>query len=98
VATIANVAVTLQVLGFTGFGINPQIWSSVLIIIATGLTSFIVIKRSDIVYGLVIVWALLGIFVKYTDAANTVAYIALLSTCFILGLLAWHVYNYLKNR
>lgn len=64
IATIANVAVTLVSVNWDGFGISVNTWGITIILIALMITIFVVITRKDFAYGLVVIWALLGISVK----------------------------------
>ena len=84
IASIANVAVTLVSLNWDGFGINPETWTLIITIIALLLTLIVTATRKDIAYGLVVVWALLGIASKQTNtnivtAAQASAIIILLA-------------------
>ena len=67
IASIANVAVTLVSLNWDGFGINPETWAILIIIIALLLTLTILATRKDVAYSLVITWALFGIISKQTN-------------------------------
>lgn len=64
VATIANTAITLLALGWDGFGIAPEVWTMVMLTIASLLASYITIVRKELPYTLVIIWALIGIALK----------------------------------
>jgi len=65
VATIANITDVLYLLRFTGFGIPEQIWSAVLILIAS-ILGFLMIKlNKEYAYACVIIWATIGIAVKF---------------------------------
>jgi len=64
VATIANVTAVLVTVGWDGFGISEQIWTMLVIIVATIITILIIITRKDYAYGAVIIWALIGIYLK----------------------------------
>ena len=66
IATIANVAVAAVSVNWDGFGINPETWAIIIIIIALLLTLTVLATRKDIAYGLVIIWALFGIISKQT--------------------------------
>lgn len=68
VATIANAAVTLTSLNWNGFGLAPQIWTVIVISVATVLGALASLLRYDWVFSLVAVWAFAGIAVK--QAAN----------------------------
>jgi benzodiazapine receptor len=64
IASIANVAVFLVSENWDGFGINPETWAILIIIVALAITLLVLATRKDIAYSLVIVWALVGIAVK----------------------------------
>jgi hypothetical protein len=64
VATIANVTAVLVTLSWNGFGINEETWTIIVIIIATIITILILLTRKDYAYSAVIIWALLGIYLK----------------------------------
>ncbi len=64
VATIANITALLVDIGWDGFGISEMIWTVLVLIVATIITSIIIISRRDFAYGLVIVWAFFGILMK----------------------------------
>jgi benzodiazapine receptor len=72
IASIANVAVTLVSAGWDGFGISQEIWAALIIIIAVLITLLVIATRKDVAYGLVIIWALLGIGVKQSGNQNIV--------------------------
>lgn len=64
VATIANVTTLLVDIGWDGFGIEPEIWTIMVIVVGALIGSRVVQDRKDIAYGLVIVWAYYGIISK----------------------------------
>lgn len=64
IASIANVAVTLVSINWDGFGVSAETWAALVVIVALIITVFVVATRKDIAYGLVIIWALVGIAVK----------------------------------
>jgi hypothetical protein len=64
VATIANVTAVLVKIGWDGFGINEQIWTVIVIIVASIITILILLTRRDYVYCAIIIWALIGIYIK----------------------------------
>ena len=64
VATIANAATVFISYNWNGFGISPEIWTSVMIAIATIITLIVLITRKDLFYSLVIIWAFIGIIYK----------------------------------
>jgi hypothetical protein len=75
VATIANIAQTLQSLGFDGFGIQPEYIASVVLVVGLLIAGTFVWRFHDVAYGLVIVWAYAGIAIK-ESAAPLVPFVA----------------------
>jgi len=90
VATIANVTAVLVKIGWDGFGINEEIWTILVIIVATIITILIIVNRKDYAYSAVIIWALLGIYIKRIGddsiygVQNQIAYTALTAIVVIL--------------
>ena len=72
IASIADVSVTLVSVNWNGFGIGPEIWATLIIIVALVITMLVLATRRDIAYSLVIVWALTGIAVKQSGNQNVV--------------------------
>ena len=66
VATIANATSLLDYLKWGGWGISPELWTVIMLVVATGITAAVTFTRGDVAYGLVIVWAFAGIAVKHT--------------------------------
>ncbi|GAB4403972.1 MAG: hypothetical protein OHK0039_03790 [Bacteroidia bacterium] len=67
VATIANVAAWLSVGGWTGWGLSAYVWTDVMVVVAALLGVALVWLRRDAAVGLVVMWALLGIWLKHAD-------------------------------
>ena len=61
IASIANVSVTLVSYNWDGFGINPTTWATLIIVTALAIAILVLVTRRDIAYGLVIIWAFVGI-------------------------------------
>ncbi len=72
IASIANVAVTLVSAGWDGLGISQETWALLIVIIALLITLLVVATRKDLAYGLVVIWALLGIAAKQSGNQNIV--------------------------
>jgi benzodiazapine receptor len=72
IASIANVSVTLVSVGWDGFGISQETWAILITIIALLITLLVIAMRKDVAYGLVVIWALLGIAVKQSGNQNIV--------------------------
>jgi lysylphosphatidylglycerol synthetase-like protein (DUF2156 family) len=90
VATIANVTAVLVDTGWDGFGISQQTWTMLVLIVATIITILIIATRKDYAYSAVIIWALIGIYIKrvaddLTFGVQTqIAYTALIAIFVIL--------------
>ncbi len=61
VATIANVTVLLVDSGWSRFGLSEQFWTMIIIAIIIILTIFYLVRRRDLYFSLVILWAFYGI-------------------------------------
>jgi hypothetical protein len=72
IASIANVSVTLVSLNWNGFGINPETWATLIVIVALLISVIVIAIRKDVAYGLVIVWAFVGISVGQSGNQNIV--------------------------
>jgi benzodiazapine receptor len=68
VASIANVSATLDYLKWNGWGIAPQVWAVIMLIVGVGLALAMSLSRGDAAYVLVLIWAYAGIAVKQNGA------------------------------
>ncbi|MBU0695949.1 MAG: hypothetical protein KKE39_05420 [Bacteroidetes bacterium] len=67
VACAANISLYLVAINFDGFGIIASDWAIILIIIVTLVSIFIVGVKKNVSFGLVIIWAFYGIYLKQQD-------------------------------
>jgi hypothetical protein len=72
VATIANVSQFLFYRDWSGWGIAPQSWAVVMIGIASLLGILMAWTENDTPYGLVLIWAFIGITVSQAGTSNVV--------------------------
>ena len=72
IAAIANVAITLVSVNWDGLGISPETWATLIILVALLVTLLVIATRKDVAYGLVVIWALVGIGVKQSGIQNIV--------------------------
>jgi len=95
IASIANVTVTLVSVNWDGLGISPETWATLIVIVALLITMLVLATRKDIAYGLVIIWALVGIaagqsgnqnIVNLAEASAIVVLIALAATVLLTKL------------
>ncbi|WP_432560681.1 TspO/MBR family protein [Granulicoccus sp. GXG6511] len=70
VATIANITVWLVSVGWNGFGISDATWAVIIIAVGAIIGTAVILRDRDIAYGLVFVWAYLGITIKHLSAAG----------------------------
>lgn len=68
VATIANISDWLYSIGWTGFGIDPQIWALIMLTVAALLALTMALTRQDSGFLLVLAWAFVGIGIKQSAA------------------------------
>lgn len=61
IASIADAAAALVSANWNGFGVSPTVWALVVIVLALIIALTVLGTRGDIAYGLVVVWALVGI-------------------------------------
>lgn len=71
VATIANVAALFVSLDWKGGYISEQNWTVIMMAIATLLPILITIKFNAPFYSAVVIWALLGIYLRWQDTLYT---------------------------
>ena len=78
VATIANVTAFLDSIDWNGFGLSPEIWTFIMLVVAIAVAALMAYSRQDIAYLLVLVWAFIGIGVEQADTAQVAnaAYLA----------------------
>lgn len=87
VATIANISITLYALGWNGFMLTPQLWTVIVILTGAVIAIMITLRRHEVAFPLVIIWAFAGIWVKQNLTAPIVSTTALASAGVILTVL-----------
>jgi benzodiazapine receptor len=98
IASIANVSVFLVSENWDGFGISAETWATLIIIVALVITLLVLATRRDIAYGLVIIWALVGIAVKQSGNQNIVILTEASALIVLLALAATILLSRLKIR
>jgi translocator protein len=64
VATIANFSILFYTFGWNGWGLSPDLWTVIVIVVGALLGIAMIRLRNEIAYPLVIVWAFAGILFK----------------------------------
>ena len=86
VATIANITTLLYDLNWNGFGLAPDLWAVIMLIVATLVTGIQTLRHHDIPFVGVIVWAFIGIAIKH-NAILTVSGTAIVMTAIVILML-----------
>ena len=92
VATIANITDLLYYWKWDGWGIAPQVWAVIMLVVASALALAMTWTRGDVAYLLVIVWSFVGIAVKQSAAplvANT-AWLLTVVVALMIPLSVWY--------
>jgi hypothetical protein len=101
VATIANITTFLVSLNWNAFGLTEQFWTIAIIIIGSIIGLLRMFKDKNIAYGLVFVWAYIGIWIKHiSEVGFNNQYPAIIITtiiCIILFLLSIGFILYKEN-
>lgn len=88
VATVANTAILLLDQGIDG-GDAAGPWGVVAIAAATGIGLAMLVRRSDIAFDLVLVWAFVGIAVEQSPRSTLVAAVAIGACALLVAAIAW---------
>ncbi len=88
VATIANATALLKYSGWSGWGLDGQAWTVILLIAGVVISAAISLRHRDIGYALVLVWAFTGIAVKWLGVYPAVVISAFVAVGFVLLFLA----------
>ena len=87
VATIANVSSLLVSLGWNGGGLSPVTWAVIMIAVAAALSLVMSFRQRDAIFTGVLVWALIGIWVKQAAVPAVVTASAAAIAVSVAGLL-----------
>lgn len=94
-ALTANIAVWLTFIGWNGSPLNPEIWTIILIIIASAIYIILILKRNLRESAAVGIWALIAIAVRHGSAETGITVTAIIAAAVILIFIAYHGF---KNR
>lgn len=97
VATIVNIASALDINGWNGFGISAELWTAIMVIIATLLAAIALFQRQDIAYSGVTVWALIAIAIKHWDN-STLKIVGLSCVLLLVGIGLFSNFSQLKRK
>ena len=98
VATIANVTTLLVDLDLNSFGIPHEIWTVIVLIVATLIGLRVLQKRGDVTYGFVIIWAYFGIISKRMSEGATFTNMIVLTAIISMVLITGGIVRQFINR
>ena len=67
VAAVANITAWLVSIGWNGFGLADSVWAVAIIAVAATIGTVTMLWNRDVAYGMVFLWAFLGILIKHTS-------------------------------
>jgi hypothetical protein len=70
IATIANVTALLIKTNWQGWGIAPENWAIIMILIGSAVAVAVIFKTNNIFHGFAVLWALVGIYSKRNAIAD----------------------------
>lgn len=68
VAVVANITVLLVYWKWNGFGLSDAAWAVIIILVAMAIGTVTMLRNRDVAYGLVLIWAFIGILLRQTAA------------------------------
>lgn len=102
VATIAAITTFLVSVSWNGFGISESLWTMAVLIVGAAIGLARMFSDNNKTYGLVFVWAYLGIYIKHTSPANFngmyPGILLVLMVCLAIFLLAESILLFRKVR
>jgi len=91
-ATILNGAIALQSSEWSGWGINTEAWTIIMLLIAAFITHLVTIPRLDFPYAMVFIWGLIAIAIRNSDRLIISGTAIGLSLALIILLLSFSFY------
>ncbi|NLN45967.1 MAG: tryptophan-rich sensory protein [Clostridiaceae bacterium] len=70
VATVANMVILLVWAGWDGWGIAPQTWTVIVLAVTLCIALAVTLSAKDAVYGMVILWAYMGILLRHLSTGS----------------------------
>ena len=68
VAVVANITVLLVSWKWDGFGLSESTWAVIIVGVAMAIGTITMVRNRDVAYGLVLIWAFVGILIRQTSA------------------------------
>jgi hypothetical protein len=67
VAVVSNITVLLVYWNWNRFGIAESVWAVIIVAMAMAIGTATMLRNRDIAYGLVLIWAFVGILIRQTS-------------------------------
>jgi len=99
IATVVNISAWLVKIDWNGFGIAEEIWAVIILLVAVGLTGFVLFNIENAIFPIPIAWAYFGIYNKlispegYQGDYAALQYTALIGIVLLIGLAAIQFYK-----
>jgi hypothetical protein len=97
IALIANVTAVLVGNQWSGWNIDQQTWTMAMIIIGGLLACLVILSRNYVFYGLAVVWALYGIYLKRQAIGGEVSEMISTTALFMLGFVVMAILLRIRN-
>jgi hypothetical protein len=97
VASIANVAAALVSVNWDAFGLANVTWGVLVIVVALIITLTVIATRKDVAYGLVLIWALVGIAAKQSAYRDIVVAAEVSAIIIAIALVTGILFSRLKR-
>lgn len=97
VATIANISTWLFTLDIHPFGLPDPTWAAIMIVVAGLLAIAMLFRFRDIWFAAVVVWAVLGIMVRFPEI-ESIQFTAGVSSSILLGMLIAGLYLQFRHQ
>ena len=85
VATVVNIASALYSYNWDGWGINGTYWTAIMLVVATIIAAIVAIKRADIAFTCVFIWAYVAIAIRQIN--NPIILTTVIVSAIVLGIL-----------
>ncbi len=66
VAVVSNITVLLVYWNWNGFGLAESLWAVIIVLVAMAIGTLTMLRNRDVAYGLVLIWAFVGILIRQT--------------------------------
>ena len=66
VAVVSNITVLLVYWNWNRFGVAESLWAVIIVLVAMAIGTLTMLRNRDVAYGLVLIWAFVGILIRQT--------------------------------